>query len=161
MVAVAERTGDDLCLEDEIWEWLPAACSNGDGVCGYDKSQLLCHAVGGEGVFRRADPILWDAERQAKDLSGGLGYPRAGCLHDCESQESDNALISKNHHEINHGISNWPVEMETGQLYFVTKNFRQGRKHKNIIILCACMCFQCKIVFYYRVGSRSWDMQSA
>jgi len=75
--------------------------------------------MGGEGVCRWVDPILWDKRRQADDLSGDAGDPRAGCLYDRESEESDNAVISKNHYEINHGSGNWPVEMETGQFYSV------------------------------------------
>jgi hypothetical protein len=48
--AAAERAAGDLRVEDEVWEQLPAAGSDGAGVCGPDGHRLLRHRLGGEGV---------------------------------------------------------------------------------------------------------------
>ena len=36
--------------------------------------------------------ILWDERRQAEDLPDDTGYPRAGCVYDCQGQEPDDAV---------------------------------------------------------------------
>ena len=46
----ASRAGGDLWVEDEVWEWLPAAGRDGHSVRRHDGSHLLCHIVGGESI---------------------------------------------------------------------------------------------------------------
>ena len=92
-----QRAGGDLWVEDEVWEYLPAAGGDGYGLRRHDGSELLRHGLGGESLFRRVDHQLWDAERQAKVLPKHAGHPRPRRLCHCEGKEFDDAVTKINY----------------------------------------------------------------